>query len=83
MVSGHPWVLPGDRTPELPAGSFFKTALELGPGTRHVQRDCFGLLDLGCFFFLILDIKKEEEEKCLGFLFISPRLIRQLSCPVS
>ena len=80
MVSAHPWAVPRNRTPELPVGSFFRTALEMGPGTRHIQRDCFGLLDLGCFFFLILAIKKEE--KCLGFLVIMPRL-RQLSCPVS
>lgn len=83
MVSAHPWGVLRDRTPELQAGSFFRTALDMGPGTRHVQRDCFGLLDSGrlFIFFLILDIKKEEE-KCLGFLFITPRL-RQLSCPVS
>ena len=81
MVSAHPCAVPRNRIPELPGGSLLRTALEMGPGTRHIQRDCFGLLDLGCFFFLILAIKKEEE-KCLGFLVITPRL-RQLSCPVS
>lgn len=54
MVSAHPCAVPKNRIPELPGGSLLRTALEMGPGTRHIQRDCFGLLDLGCFFFFNL-----------------------------
>lgn len=46
----HPGVSSGTGPQELQAGSFFRTALDMGPGTRHVQRDCFGLLDSGVLF---------------------------------